>query len=32
MKKINITIVGVMGRMGQILTNQVLKNKSLKKF
>jgi 4-hydroxy-tetrahydrodipicolinate reductase len=30
MKKINITIVGVMGRMGQILTNQVLKNKSLK--
>jgi 4-hydroxy-tetrahydrodipicolinate reductase len=30
MKIINITIVGVMGRMGQILTNQVLKNKSLK--
>ena len=30
MKKINITIVGAMGRMGQILINQVFKNKSLK--
>ena len=30
MKKINITIVGALGRMGQILIKQVLKNKSLK--
>ena len=30
MKKINITIVGALGRMGQMLINQVLKNKSLR--
>ena len=30
MKKINITIVGALGRMGQILIKKVLKNKSLK--
>jgi 4-hydroxy-tetrahydrodipicolinate reductase len=30
MKKINITIVGALGRMGQMLVNQVLKNKSLR--
>ena len=30
MKKINITIVGALGRMGKMLINQVLKNKSLR--
>jgi len=30
MKKINITIVGALGRMGQMLINQVLKKKSLR--
>jgi 4-hydroxy-tetrahydrodipicolinate reductase len=32
MKKINITITGALGRMGQILINQVSKNKNLKLF
>jgi 4-hydroxy-tetrahydrodipicolinate reductase len=32
MKKINITIVGALGRMGQMLINQVLKNKSLRLY
>jgi len=30
MKKINITITGALGRMGQILINQISKNKKLK--
>ncbi len=30
MKKINITITGALGRMGQILINQISKNKSLR--
>ena len=30
MKKINITITGALGRMGQILINQIVKNKNLK--
>ena len=30
MKKINITIAGALGRMGQILINQISKNKNLK--
>ena len=30
MKKINITITGALGRMGQILINQIIKNKNLK--
>ena len=30
MKKINITIVGALGRMGKMLINEVLKNKSLR--
>ena len=30
MKKINITITGALGRMGQILINQISKNKNLK--
>ena len=30
MKKINITITGALGRMGQILINQTSKNKNLK--
>ena len=30
MKKINITITGALGRMGKILTNQILKSKNLK--
>jgi len=30
MKKINITITGVLGRMGQILINRISKNKNLK--
>jgi 4-hydroxy-tetrahydrodipicolinate reductase len=32
MKKINITIVGALGRMGKILINQALKNKSLRLY
>ena len=30
MKKINITVTGALGRMGQILINQIVKNKNLK--
>jgi len=30
MKKINITVVGALGRMGQILINRISKNKNLK--
>ena len=30
MKKINITITGALGRMGQILINRISKNKNLK--
>jgi len=30
MKKINITITGALGRMGQMLINQILKNKNFK--
>ena len=29
MKKINITITGALGRMGQVLVNRISKNKSL---
>jgi 4-hydroxy-tetrahydrodipicolinate reductase len=32
MKKINITITGALGRMGQILINQISKNKNLKLY
>ena len=32
MKKVNITIVGALGRMGQILIKRVKKNKNLKLF
>jgi 4-hydroxy-tetrahydrodipicolinate reductase len=32
MKKINITITGALGRMGQILINQISKNKDLKLY
>jgi 4-hydroxy-tetrahydrodipicolinate reductase len=32
MKKINITIAGALGRMGQILINQISKNKNLKLY
>ena len=32
MKKINITITGALGRMGQILVNQISKNKNLKLY
>ena len=32
MKKINITITGALGRMGQILINRISKNKSLKLY
>jgi len=32
MKKINITITGALGRMGEILTKRISKNKSLKLF
>ena len=32
MKKINITITGALGRMGQILINQISKNKYLKLY
>jgi len=32
MKKINITITGALGRMGQILINRISKNKNLKLY
>jgi 4-hydroxy-tetrahydrodipicolinate reductase len=32
MKKINVTITGALGRMGQILINQISKNKDLKLY
>ena len=32
MKKINITIIGALGRMGQILINRISKNKNLKLY
>ena len=32
MKKINITITGALGRMGQVLINQISKNKNLKLY
>ena len=32
MKKINITITGALGRMGQILVNRISKNKNLKLY
>ena len=32
MKKINITITGALGRMGQILINRISKNKNFKLF
>ena len=32
MKKINITITGALGRMGQILINQISKSKNLKLY
>ena len=32
MKKINITIAGALGRMGQILINRISKNKNLKLY